>query len=739
MNNIKKFFHNKLFKSKYPIIRQYDQIDCGPAALLSVLKYYGGDASLVLMRELCETTTQGSTMLDLVKAAEKVGFKAYGAKGEYEELKKEKMPCIAHVVLESGLNHFVVIYKIESKGVLVGDPGKGIYKLKREEFLKIWQKKSVILLQPNSKLLTSEHTSWIKWISTYLKKNESWVYQTVFLGIVYTVLGLFTAIFVQKLIDIFIPERDLSKIIYTGLFLLLLLIIRSFAGYFRQRFLIILNKRVNININSDFLSHIFQVPKRFFDSRKTGDITARINDSMRIQQAILLVTNTTIIDGLVIIGSFTLMFFIAPILAWISILLVPVYSIILFIKTRSIKDEQNEVMKGHAKVEASYIDSLRGIDEILGFNVSRSFTILNKSLFEHFQSKIEKLGFTQANLSLSAELSGTIITIFLLSLGAIFVAKENLLLGQMMAAYSLLTNILPAIGRFVGANISLQGANIAAQRLRDILLVEKEKNDGKLSFQMDEKITVEKGNFSWTKSKHLFDDLTLSIEKGKITSLWGKSGAGKSTLVQILERKYQLNNGQLLVDNIAAEKIDLNDYRKNISVIPQTIKVFNGTIAENITVGREVKSFEEIGQRIQQLGMETFISRFEYGLFTLLGEDGRKLSGGEKQMLALIRALFDLPEVLIIDEGFSAIDIEIENLIINSLKKYSKDHAVLIVTHDLRTISKTDYLYILENGTISEKGEPNVLLTKGNSQFKKLMTLQQLNTKADIVNEYTHA
>ena len=137
--------------------------------------------------------------------------------------------------------------------------------------------------------------------------------------------------------------------------------------------------------------------------------------------------------------------------------------------------------------------------------------------------------------------------------------------------------------------------------------------------------------------------------------------------------------------------------------------------------------------------METFISRFEYGLFTLLGEDGRKLSGGEKQMLALIRALFDLPEVLIIDEGFSAIDIEIENLIFNSLKEYSKNHAVLIVTHDLRTISKTDYLYILENGTISEKGEPNVLLTKGNSQFKKLMTLQQLNTKADIVNEYTHA
>jgi ATP-binding cassette, subfamily C, bacteriocin exporter len=737
MNKIKKIFHAKLFKPKFPVIRQYDQIDCGPAALLSVLKLYGGNASLVSMRELCETTTQGSTMLDLVKAAQKVGFKAFGAKGEYEDLKNEKMPCIAHVVLESGLNHFVVIYKINSKRVLIGDPGKGIYKLKKEEILKIWHKKSVILLQPDSKLYNSDQTSWIKWITNYLKKNESWVYQTVFLGIVYTVLGLLTALFVQQIIDKFIPERDLSKIIFTGLFLLVLLIIRSLAGYFRQRFLIILNKRVNININSDFLSHIFQIPKRFFDSRKTGDITARINDSMRIQQAILLVTNTTIIDGLVIVGSFSLMFFIAPILAWISIVLVPAYSFILFFKTKTIKDEQNEVMKGHAKVESSYIDSLRGIDDILDFNVSRPFTILNKSLFEHFQSKIEKLGFTQANLSLSAELFGTIITVFLLSLGAIFVAKGNLLLGQMMAAYSLLTNILPAIGRFVGANISLQGANIAAQRLRDILLVEKEKNQGKLFFKMDKKITIEKGSFSWTKSKHLFDDLSLSIEKGKIISLWGKSGAGKSTLVQILERKYQLNSGQLLVDNIPAEEIDLTEYRKNISVIPQTIKIFNGTITDNIIIGRDVKSLDEIGQRIQQLGMETFFSRFEYGLFTLLGEDGRKLSGGEKQMLALIRALFDLPEVLIIDEGFSAIDIEIENLIFNSLKEYSKNHGVLIVTHDLRTISKTDFLYILENGSISEKGKPNDLLKMENSQFKKLIALQQLNYNSDITHEYT--
>jgi len=734
MNNVHfKQIARKLFKRKYPVILQYDQIDCGPAALLSVLRYYGGDATLVYLRELCKVNVQGTTMLEMVNAAKSLGFEASGATGEYEDLMQEKMPCIAHVILETGLNHFIVIYKIDSKRVLIGDPGKGKYRLSKEEFINIWKQKAVILLKPKENLYTSTSPSWLSWITGYLKKQESWVTQTLFLGIIYTTLGLLTAVFVRWLIDRFIPEKNHIKIIYTGLFLLLLLSIRALAGYFRQRFLVILNKRINIEINTDFLSHIFKIPKKFFDTRKIGDITARISDSMRIQQAILLVTNTTIIDGLIIIGSFALMFYLTSILAWASLIMVPIYGFILFSKIKRIKNEQNEVMKAHAKVESSYIDSLKGIDEILGFNVSKPFTLFNKNLFGLFQTKIEKLGLTRANLSLSAELSGTILTIFILTIGAVYVIRDRLMLGQMMASYSLLANILPAINRFVEANIALQGANIAAQRLRDILLVNQEKSEGKLPFKMKEKLTFSNGVFSWSRSQPLFRGVTLSIEKGKLVSLWGKSGSGKSTLVQILQRKYFLSEGQILVDKTPAEQFDLAEYRKAIAVVPQEIKVFNGTIIENITVGREVKNYNEIIQRIKQLGLYSFISRFDAGLFTLLGEDGRKLSGGETQMLALIRALYDYPEVLIIDEGFSGMDIEIENLIFEALRQYAIDHAILIITHNLRIISNTDYIYILQNGSIVESGKPEKLLLHDHSYFKKLLKLQEINYKMDVL------
>ena len=726
--DINKILSPSILKTKYPIIRQYDQIDCGPAALLSVLKYYGGNASLVTIRELCQTNVQGSTMLDIVSAAKSLGFDVFGASGEYEDLMKEQMPCIAHVILETGLNHFIVIYKIDTKKVFVGDPGKGKYKLTRETFIDIWKQKAVVLLKPKESLYNYKPPSWIEWITPYFKKQESWIYQSIFLGIVYTLLGLLTAIFVQWIIDRFIPNKEYTKILYTGLFLLLLLLIRALAGYFRQRFLIVLNKRINIHINSDFLSHLFRIPKTFFDTRKTGDITARINDSMKIQQTIFLITNSTIIDGLIIIGSFALIFHLAPILAWISFIVVPVYGLILASKTKKIKGEQNEVMKGYAKVESSYIDSLKGIDEIIGFNVSKSFTAFNKVLFQHFQAGVEKLGRTQANLSLSSELSGTILAITLLSFGAILVIRDKLLLGQMMAAYSLFANILSSVNRFIGANIELQGANIAAQRLRDILLVEKEKNTGQLAFKMKSRLTVLNGAFSWPKSKELFRELNISLEKGRLISLWGRSGTGKSTLVKLIQRKYPLLQGQILVDETPAELFDLEDYRKAIAVVPQDIKLFNRTIIENITVGREIKSYDDIMQRMVRLGLDSFIPRFDQGLFTMLGEDSRKLSGGEMQMLALIRALYDYPEVVIIDEGFCAMDTEMENLIFNTLREYVIDHAVLIITHNLRTISKTDFVYILENGVIIESGNPANLMQHDTSQFMKLLRLQEMNT-----------
>ncbi len=707
------FFYKKIFCTKYSLTKQYDQVDCGPASLLSVLKYYNGNTTLVGLREMMNTSVNGSTMLDLVNTAKEVGFNAFGAYGEYEDLLKEQMPCIAHVIIEETLNHFVVVYKIKDDKIFIADPGKGKYWLSKDEFLKIWKSKSVVLLKPERELLNEKTITWSNWIIEYIKKDNAWLIQSIFLGIIYTTLGLLTSVFIQKLVDKYIPEKNTEWIYYTGIFLFILLLIKALSGFIRDKFLVILNKRINNNITGDFFEHLFHLPKKFFDSRKRGDITARIHDAMRIQQAVLQIGGVTIVDLLVIIGSFSLLFYFSTNMAIIAVVVFPIYGLLLFLSTKKLKLEQNDVMKNYAQVESAYIDTLGGYEDIKSYSAASFFSKYNKAFFGLFQNSVERLGLTQAKLNLGAELSSAVITVGMLSFGSVWIVIGDLKLGEMMAGYSLAVGILPSINRLISANISLQSANVAAVRLMDMLLVEKEKNIAGNKFELKNKITIEGASFSWNGRSFLFNNINIEILIGRITSLWGPSGAGKSTLVQLLQRKYDLNKGRILVDGIDSKEIELTCYRKNIGVLPQQIKIFNGTLADNLLVGRETKDAEELIKLISKTNLSLFIKRFEHGLYTLLGENGRKLSGGEMQMLALIRALLDKPKVLIIDEGLSGVDFEIEEMIYERIRDYSKENAVLLITHNLPNLLKTDYLYVIREEKIYEHGKPDILLQNG--------------------------
>jgi ATP-binding cassette subfamily B protein len=512
------------------------------------------------------------------------------------------------------------------------------------------------------------------------------------------------------MIDEYIPDANITKIWYTGGFLLLVLIIRTASGFLRDKFLIILNKNLGKSINTEFMEHLFQLPKKFFDTRKRGDITARIHDIIKIQQAVIRFSGSMIIDLLVIIGSLVFMVFLARYLAQIVLLFIPFYIIIVIVHSKSIKKQQYEVMKGFARVESIYIDSLEGMDDMLSYNAAGSFLNNNKLVFGMFQDKLEQLGFKRTFLNLIAELSGAFLITSILIFGSLEVSRGGLSLGAMVACYSLLSYLLPAINRIVEANISLQGAYVAIQRLMELLLIAKEKDAGNNSFNMKSALDVLNTTFSWSANKPLFYDLQIKIPKCSITAVMGPSGAGKSTLVQLIHRKYQPENGDIVIDGRSINEIKLWEYRKEIGVLPQFVKIFNGTISENIMLGRPSSCFVELNDFISRYGFSKYFERFDKGLDTVVGENGRLLSGGEKQILGFARALYDHPKILMIDEGLNSLDLEIEEFIFSILSKYKKDRAILLNTHNPRVVMKSDYVYILKNGKIVEHGKPFELL-----------------------------
>jgi ABC-type bacteriocin/lantibiotic exporter with double-glycine peptidase domain len=716
----------KIFKSgsygRFPVVKQHDRSDCGPAALLSVLRYYNGDSSMARLRELCQTGSEGSTMFDLVEAARRLGFEASGVRGEYSDLLQETMPCIAHVVKDEKFTHYVVIYALNRKHVLLGDPARGLYKLTRVQFLSIWQQKAVILLRPHAAVFKQITPVWFEWLWPYLNHCKSWIAQSVFLGLVYSALSLIMAVFVQKIIDVFIPSADISKITISGILLVFLISLKSVLGYFRQFFLVSLNCKIGLQLNSDFIEHVLHLPRRLLDLYRAGDITSRLYDVMRIQQGVVQIIGITVIDLMILAGSLSLIFAFSARIALITMLAMLVYALFLLLNLKNMNHRQHALLQSFSEVQSTFINTIQGYDEILNYNAAGFFSVKNCLSFSQYQQQLKSLGLLRSKLAGSAEQFGSMMMLALLISGAVWVIREGLLLGQLMACYSLLAGIIPCLNRLVEGSVSWQIMAIAVQRILDLLQMDREKDTGKLICDPVDGIEVRAGGFKWSAGKPLFEDVSLNLQRGKITALWGPIGSGKSTLMQILQRKYLLTSGEIITGDQVSTEFNLHLYREKIGIVPQQVKVFDGTLVENILLGRRFTDREKFKDLMSRYCFDEYVLKFEQGLFTVLGENGRHLSGGELQMLGLVRALLFEPDVLLIDEGFNALDAELEKTVFKLIQQYAQTHLVLISTHNLDMITRVDFVYVLDQGRILQSGTPGDLLIQ-DGYFRKVWQL----------------
>lgn len=695
---------------KYPVVRQHEEIDCGPAALLAVLRYWRGDDSLAHIRELAQTDSRGTTLLGLAQAAERLGFTATGATGEYDDLLREPMPCIAHVVNEDGLQHYVTLYQVRPDWALVGDPAVGLRRWTRETFTTQWRQKAILRLTPAGDLVRRTPQRWTDWVLAHLRDEQTWLVQSLFLGAIYTVLGLFTAILIQWLIDRFIPERRISSVLAVGATLIAVQFLRGAAGYLRSRFTVELNARVNVRINEDFLQHLFRLPTRFFEARRMGDITARIQDGVKLQQGLLLLFGAVMIDGLIVVGSIVFIFYLSRPLGLLAIAAVPVYVLAVTRSAQMLKHEHNEVLRSYGHVEASYFDSLGGINDIHTYGAGEVFASRNTALYRRFQERSRVLGLRESRVSTVIEFTGGVVLVGSLMAGAVLVVHGDLLIGQLVATYALLSSLLPSATRIVNAGLSLQGAAAAADRLMDLLLAEPEPETAGEHFQMTRGLMLDRCRFAWAHTPPLLSNLSLAVERGRITGIWGATGAGKSTIVKLIERKYAPTDGKLLLDGRPVAEIGLRDYRRQIGVISESTRIFNGSVADNILLGRPIGGLEELLQRVDAMGLAHILARFEAGLFTPIGEGGRRVSSGERQLIGLMRALFDEPAILVVDEGLNSVDVATAQIVLQTLERYARNHAVLLISHDLSYLMRTDYLYLLEHGQVTAEGSPQQLI-----------------------------
>ncbi|MBB2148325.1 peptidase domain-containing ABC transporter [Pedobacter gandavensis] len=699
--------------------RQQERTDCGIACLISITKFHGGHQTVENLREISGTNTQGTTLLGLYQCAEKIGFDANAFTADLTHLELETSPLILHVVMEKTIQHFVIYYgKNPATGqFIIGDPAKGIYELDAQELTNIWKSKALLKLSPNSQftIVKDKEKAKVKWFKNLIYEDINILLTTMALGLVITILGFSTAIFSQKLIDVIIPGGDTKKLIFSLTLLALAILLKSALTYVRQYLSLLQNRDFSHRIIRNFFSALVYLPKQFFDTRSTGDMITRMNDTSRIQQNVAFITGTVFIDIVVVITTALFLINYSQLISMITFCFIPVIIWLITSYTKPIKTFQKNLMVAQATNQSNYIDTIQGIEIIKSQNEEMFFIEKVNLTYGGLQLKTFDLGRLGNRFKFSTEVITMLLSTTIMSVSAYQVMQKKIELGEMIAIIALSNILIQAVGRLSQVNLQLQEAKVAFDRMYDFASILPEYNPKDRATEiMFNQLEVCDLTFGFPGRGPTLKNINFEVKKGEIITLLGESGCGKSTTIALLQQFYKPTQGIILVNKKNLDEFDTPSWRETLATVPQEIKLFNGSLLDNIAISDTLKKSGSIIEFCKETGLDEFFSRLPQGYHTLVGEEGINLSGGQKQLVALARALYRNPQILLLDEATSAMDRRTEKFIIELLLKYKEKMAIIMVTHKVMTAKIADRIYIIEHGIIRDGGTPVELLSRDN-------------------------
>jgi ABC-type bacteriocin transporter len=689
-------------------IKQRDITDCGAACLASVASHYKLDLAVARIRQLAGTDKKGTNVLGMVEAAQKLGFEAKGVKGPFESLFKIPKPAIAHLVVKEILHHYVVIYKVTDKFIEVMDPIDGqLSRRTHDEFKKEWSG-TLILLLPSEEFETGNEKKSVNgrfW--TLIKPHKSILIQALFGAVIYTILGLSTSVFVQKLVDFVLVDGNRNLLNIMGIGMVIILALQLFIGTAKTIFTLKTGQMIDAKLILGYYKHLLRLPQQFFDTMRVGEIISRINDAVKIRTFLNDVSINFLVNIFIVVFSFIMMFTYYWKLALIMLSVIPLYLLIYYVTDKLNKKAQRKLMEDAAELESQLVESLNSVGTIKRFGLEDHADEKTEVRFV----KLLKVGM-KSNLNAvfsgtSSELISRLLTIALLWVGAGYVMDNNITPGELLSFYTLIGYFTGPVSSLIGMNRTVQDAVIAADRLFEIMDLERENDENQIELSPDKigDIRFENVSFRYGTRVAVFDDLNLIIPKGKFTAIVGESGSGKSTLMSILQNIYPIQGGNVRIGEYDLKYIKNSSLRQMISVVPQQIDLFAGNVIDNIAVGDNEPDMKKIIDISAKLGITGFIESLPKGFQTYLGENGTSLSGGQRQRIAIARALYRDPEILILDEATSSLDSVSEKYVQKMIEMLKDDQkTVIVITHRSSTLNNADNIIVLDKGVVVEQG-----------------------------------
>lgn len=715
----------------FPHYHQYDALDCGPASLRMVAKFYGKEYSAEMLRKHCCISRNGVSMLGISDAAEYIGFRTNGVCISFKQLAEDMpLPCILHW----NQNHFVVCYRIKKHKnkykIYISDPASQRLCYTKEEFLKCWLSTksenrecgTALLLEPNAnfgtcgdELETNKHSP--SFFLKYLLPYKGQFIQLLLGMLTGSLLQIAFPFLTQAMVDRGIGERNLSLITLILIAQLVLFLTQLGVGYIQGWILLHVNSRIDISLISDFLIKLMNMPLHFFDTKRTGDIMQRIGDHGRIKgflmgnsiSMIFSAANFVIFTGILAHYNLRiLLIFLAGnslYVAWI----------LYFMKYR--KELDIKRFNQSATEQNKIIQLIQGMQDIKLNNCEKQ----KRWEWEHVQISLFKIGVRGLTIG-QIQQAGTVFFtqsthIIISFIAARTVVEGQMTLGMMMSLTYIIGQMSAPVGDFIGFARALQDARISLERLNEIHSQDDEEKgiSSKTSVLPNDKtIRIEHLKFSYDGSgrNYALNDVSLVIPEHKVTAIVGESGSGKTTLIKIMQGFYQPDSGRVKIGNISLDAINPHLWRSKTGSVMQESFIFSDTIARNIALDADEIDTEQLYHAATVANADEFISDMPLGYNTRIGMEGTGISQGQRQRLLIARAVYKNPEYIFFDEATNSLDATNERTIMNNLHEFYKGRTVVVAAHRLSTVKNADCIIVMRHGRIVESGTHTELIAK---------------------------
>lgn len=679
------------------IVRQNSFMDCGPSCLLSVMKYYGLEASHEEVSYILKTDSNGTNALNIIKGSRSFGFDGYGIHYSYDEIINNKIsfPIICHVQ-KNNMYHFIVIYKVTKKYLIVMDPASNSYKMTFEEFKKIYLN-TAIIIYPIKNIQKCDNQYKLKqFIFDYLKLEKRTCIKTLILSILTIIFNIIINYYTLICIDIILPKYNINILIKVSIIFLNIYLFKNIISYIKDKYIINLDKDMSIKLNKDIIIKLFNLPYQFFKSKSTGEVVNRINDIRTFKNLLIEIISNISINVILIIISMIILLYINVNLFLINLFGIFIYYLIVILFKNTFNIKTQNVLESDGEYNKILNES------ICSYETNRNLNMLNDSI-----KNIEIKNISYVNRVYSYEkiiniqnlLKDIIVSfsyIFSIYLSIKYINDGIITIGEFMLFNSILYYFNEPIKNILDLEPNIDYIKNIYNRVNDLFIMRKDE-EGIYVNNLKGDIIFKNLSYSHDGLNNILNNINFSIKYGSKFLIYGNSGNGKSTLIKILLKYLNNYDGDILINNINLKDISSNSIMNNMTYVSQNNFIYNDTLKNNIICNRNI-DIEEYEKVINICNLDKLRNNSKLRNNFIIEDNGFNVSGGERQKILLARSLLKKSNYLILDEALSEVGLDEEKEIINKIFEYFKDKTIIYISHKKEIIDLFDLKFKLERG-----------------------------------------